>query len=167
MLSVLIEGVGHKWAAWRMSQWNATFYGTNKERIHKHVVCHRRSKRWKRFLFVIVAAVNRIFILMTVYFTVIQGIICKLAQQCGLHYILVNHINIYVDTVVQWFSTFVRPRPGKFLFSIRREPGILDVRARCLRNTGIVEQNQKITWQKWVLTTCDDRSYLKACFIVF
>jgi hypothetical protein len=48
-----------------------------------------------------------------------------------------------VHALDQWFSTSVRPRPGKFLFSIRRGIGIIDARAqyqvavRRLRNTAL------------------------------
>jgi hypothetical protein len=45
--------------------------------------------------------------------------------------------------VQQWFSTFVRPQPGNFFFSIRQGSGIIDARAQYravaqwLRNTAV------------------------------
>jgi hypothetical protein len=36
----------------------------------------------------------------------------------------------------QWFSTFVRPRPGKLFFYKKKGAGIIDARDRQLRNTG-------------------------------
>jgi hypothetical protein len=42
-----------------------------------------------------------------------------------------NRLRLYLPiSLVQWFSTFVRLQPGKFFFSIRTGPGIIDARAR-------------------------------------
>jgi hypothetical protein len=47
------------------------------------------------------------------------------------------------DCLDQWFSNFVRPRPGK-LFFIRRGPCLIDARARRLRNTGLDHEVKKL-----------------------
>jgi hypothetical protein len=50
--------------------------------------------------------------------------------------IFLGVIHQHQNPLEQWFSTFVRKRPGE-LFFIRRGPGIIDARARSLRNDAL------------------------------